>query len=102
MLNLLLICLSGASTSFMLAKIVKAAEKKNIELNIKAVASIELQDHIKDFDIVILAPQVAYMQDRITQICEENNKDWYLIPQKVYGLMDGETVLEQCQLKFMK
>ena len=97
MLNLLLVCLSGTSTSFMMNKISKAAEEKDLDLTIKAVSSIELEDYIQDVDIVLLAPQVSYMQDRIVQTCEEFGKKWYLIPQKLYGLMDGKTVLENCQ-----
>ena len=65
MLNLILLCLSGASSSFMLNKISKAAKEKMLEIDINAVSTIELADYIDDLDLVLLAPQFEYLHEEI-------------------------------------
>ncbi len=61
MLKVLLICSQGASTGALCDKISKAAEAKNMDLDIHAVAIAQCSQDIKNAEVILLGPQVRYM-----------------------------------------
>lgn len=92
MTKILLICSAGMSTSFMVEKMKKSAENKNIEVEINAVPEAIAFDYVGKVDAVLLGPQVKYLESKIKDMFEG-------VPVKVinmvhYGTMNGEAVLE--------
>jgi len=92
MIKVLFICAGGISTSFLEQNTRKAFAAKNIEVDIKARSATALDSYIDDVDIVLLAPQVAYMKDDIIAMCEQHGKPFVEIPMAVYGRMNGVKV----------
>jgi PTS system cellobiose-specific IIB component len=92
MLKVLFICAGGISTSFLEQNTQKAFTAKGIDVEIKARSATDLDNYIDDVDIVLLAPQVAYMKQDIMEMCEQHNKPLIEIPMATYGRMDGKKV----------
>ena len=92
MTKILMICNLGISTSFVKDRIVAAFEKKGEELDFKAQPRSDLEQLIDDVDMVLIAPQIAYLKDEVFQICEEHHKKCLVIPFSLYGNMDGEGI----------
>lgn len=59
MKNIVLCCAAGMSTSMLVQRMKDAAQKKGVEVTIKAVPVAEFKDNIATADIVLLGPQVT-------------------------------------------
>lgn len=92
MVNILLICSAGMSTSLLVTKMQKAAEAKNIEANIWAVGDAESSSNIPKADIVLLGPQVRFLLSKVRG--QANGKPVESIDMVSYGTMNGEKVLD--------
>lgn len=90
--KIIILCAMGMSTSLFVNKIYKALEKKNNTLEIHAYSENEIFDHIEDTDLVLLAPQIAYMEDEIKKECEKHNKPCISIPMNVYASFDESII----------
>ena len=60
MKKILLLCAAGMSTSLMVKKMTEAAEKKGIEVEIKAIGLEKFQENLDTYDVFLLGPQVKY------------------------------------------
>lgn len=94
MKNILLICGGGASSGFMAANMRKAAKKKNLDLNIQARSESELEDHLDSTDILLIGPHLSYMEDDIKKQLGDRNIKVAVIPQIVYGPLDGQKAIQ--------
>ncbi|SYW03808.1 conserved exported protein of unknown function [Oenococcus oeni] len=94
MKNILLICGSGASSGFMAAAIRKAAKKQGVELKVKASSESQLDDMIDDTDILLIGPHLSYMLDDLKTKISGKDVKVAVIPQAVYGSLNGPKALE--------
>ena len=96
MINILLVCSAGMSTSMLVKRMQEAADKKGLETNIWAVGDSDSVDEIKKADIVLLGPQVRYLESKMKD--RVNNKiPVSVIDMRVYGTMNGEKALESAE-----
>ena len=93
--NILLCCSAGMSTSLLVTKMEKEAEKKGIESKIWAVSVSEVREHIGEADVILLGPQVRYMLNEMKKLGESELVPVDVINQMDYGLCNGEAVLKQ-------
>ncbi|MBU0577898.1 PTS sugar transporter subunit IIB [Patescibacteria group bacterium] len=89
MKKIILLCAQGMSTSFTVQKIREEFERRNLDIDIFARSDDEISIFIDDVDMVLLAPQVAYIEDEIRKLCEQKGKKMAVIPGDVYGSMNG-------------
>ena len=82
MVNVLLCCASGMSTSLLVEKMQRAANEKGNEIS----------EQVKKADVVLLGPQARYAKDQIMKFVGDTPCE--LISMRDYGMMDGESVLE--------
>ena len=68
-----------------------AAQEKGIETKIWAVGATEVKNHSQDADVILLGPQVRYLEKSIAD--DANGVPAYLIDMRDYGKMDGKAVL---------
>lgn len=66
-MKILLVCAGGMSTSMLMKKMETYWKEQGEDLTIKAVGLAEYQDVCKDFDIVLVGPQVSYRLKEITE-----------------------------------
>lgn len=94
MLNVLLICGSGASSGFMAANIRKAAKKRNLNMDIKARGEAEIENYIHDIDALLVGPHLAYIMDEINELTKDNHVKVLLMKSSYYSTLDGEAALD--------
>ncbi|KQL41898.1 hypothetical protein AN960_01145 [Bacillus sp. FJAT-25509] len=93
MVNIMLVCSAGMSTSLLVNKMKDHAAKEGIEVNIWANAEAEAKSVWEKADIILLGPQVKYLEGKINEMVQHK------IPVSVidmvsYGTMNGKKVLE--------
>lgn len=90
MINIILCCQQGASTSLLASAMRKSGEDEGIELNISAYPYSELKTVVDSADIVLFGPQVRYVIGELGKELDEKNKPYLLIDSIDYGMMDGK------------
>lgn len=68
-LSVLVLCASGATSSMLANAITKGAKKQGVHLESIAMAYGQHKDVITDYDLIILAPQMASMYEELKKDC---------------------------------
>lgn len=92
MIQILLVCNAGMSTSMLVKKMKDVASSENIEVNIWAVGDAASIKEVVKADIVCLGPQVRYLEKKMHERVN-HEKPVMIIDYSAYGLMDGRKVL---------
>lgn len=100
MKKILLVCAAGMSTSLLVGKMKTEASKKAIEVEIEAVAREHLEEKIYQANILLLGPQIGYLEDEITDEFGNCGIPIKVIPAVDYGMMNGKKILD-ATLKMM-
>jgi len=93
MMNILLCCSAGMSTSLLVNKMEKAAVEEGLSVKIQAVATMEVRNHINEVDVILLGPQVRYQLNDIKKIGDEKGIPVDTINPMHYGSCNGKEVL---------
>lgn len=64
-MKIMLICAGGMSTGILMKKMEKWAKDKKINLEVKAYGVGEYEEHYKDYDCILLGPQISYKANEI-------------------------------------
>nr|WP_028777961.1 PTS sugar transporter subunit IIB [Shimazuella kribbensis] len=101
-LHILLVCNLGASTGVMVTKmkeIVQQSEKlKSIDIEIKAHPAGELEEHIQNFDVILVGPQIKHQFAHLSTIAKQYNKPIEVIDTQDYGTINGGNILKSAIL----
>ncbi|CAK22050.1 PTS sugar transporter subunit IIB [Listeria welshimeri] len=101
MKTIMLVCSAGMSTSLLVTKMEKAAEEKGLEAKIFAVAEAEAANHLDEIDVLLLGPQVRFLEGNMKKKLEPKGIPLAVINSVDYGMMKGDKVLDQA-LDLMK
>lgn len=93
MINILLVCSAGMSTSMLVKKMQDVASTKEIKAKIWAVGDADSVEECKKADIVLLGPQVRYLEKKMKERVQ-NAKPVFVIEMAAYGSMNGASVLD--------
>jgi PTS system cellobiose-specific IIB component len=74
--RILISCTSGASSSVYAGKLKQGMKEMGVEATVDAVSFLEIDQVQADYDIILLAPQVAYKQKEYRQLY--GNKVWVI------------------------
>ncbi|MGL5382980.1 MAG: PTS sugar transporter subunit IIB [Culicoidibacterales bacterium] len=88
-----LFCAAGMSTSMLVNKMIEAATKQGIAVEISAHSEAEIAKHVETCDVALLGPQVGYRLKAAEVICAPHQVPVAVIPMIDYGMMNGEKVL---------
>lgn len=69
-LAVLVLCASGATSSMLAKAISKGAKQHSVNLDSIAMAYGQHKEKITDFDLIVLAPQMASMYDELKSDCD--------------------------------
>ncbi|ODQ00567.1 PTS transporter subunit EIIC [Salinivibrio sp. SS2] len=89
-----LICAGGLSTSLLVKKIRESAERQNYPIDIEACGEDKFDEYIANHSLCLVAPQLAFKTPQFMERLPEGKKI-EKIDRRVYGMMDGDAVLEQ-------
>lgn len=93
MKKILLMCMGGFSTGLLVEKMKAAASDAGIEVEIKAIAASALAGVANDYDVLLIAPQISYMEPEVAQKYPDLPR--YLIEPVDYGRLAGKKVLAE-------
>ncbi|RIP25254.1 PTS sugar transporter subunit IIB, partial [Staphylococcus gallinarum] len=73
--TIMLVCAAGMSTSMLVQKMQKEAEKQKLDRDIFAVSTSEADQKIEsdNIDVLLLGPQVRFKKDEYTKKCSEKD-----------------------------
>lgn len=100
--KVLLVCGTGASSGFMAANARKAAKKEGLDVEIKAKSESEINDYLNEIDILLVAPHLKYMLDEVEGEASAAGVETAIIPQKVYGMLDGKGLVNEIKTLIKK
>lgn len=94
--TIMLVCSAGMSTSLLVSKMQKSAEKQGIDADIFAVGAGEVDNTLADkhVDVLMLGPQVRFMKNQFEEKVEGKDIPVEVINMQDYGMVNGEKVLE--------
>ena len=69
-LSVLVLCASGATSSMLAKSIAKGAKEQGVNLDSIAMDYGQHNEKINDFDLIVLAPQMASMYDELKRDCD--------------------------------
>lgn len=93
MKKILLVCSAGMSTSLLVNKMNSAAKEMGEEVFIEALSVSECSTKIDEVDIVLLGPQVRF-QKPVVENLANGRIPVEVIDMRLYGIMDGKSVLK--------
>jgi PTS system cellobiose-specific IIB component len=94
MTKIMLCCSAGMSTSMLVKKMREAAAEQGKEVEIEAYGATHFDEVVKDYDVVLLGPQVKYMLNDLKGRAEAYNVPVEAISPMDYGTMNGSKVLD--------
>ena len=93
MVNILLCCSAGMSTSMLVKKMRIAAEERGLEAEIWAIPQVDLEAHKDKADVILIGPQIRFaLNDVKKEVGSDKPVD--VIELIDYGTMNGKKVLE--------
>lgn len=95
MKKILLVCAAGMSTSLLVNKMKETAAKEGHEVEISAVAKEKLDANIEGANILLLGPQIGYLEDDFKDLYKDRNIPIKVINSIDYGMMNGQKILKE-------
>ena len=93
MLRILLACAGGMSTSLLMNKMKEEADQRGIEVSVDAVGEKTIGNHIGNFDVLLLGPQVRYVLKNVQDVVGDK-APFDVIDMRDYGTMNGKNVFQ--------
>ncbi len=90
--KVLLICAGGMSTSILMKKMEKYAQEKGFTLKIEAVGMNAYTEVCKNYDVILLGPQVSYKK---AEISAATNKPIDVIAAYDYAIGNADNIFKQ-------
>lgn len=94
MINILLACASGMSTSLVVKKMEEAAEKRGLDCKIWAVAQDVVEEEMKNADVLLIGPQMRFLKGKLEPKAKEIGIRMDVIKPMDYGRCDGNAILD--------
>lgn len=88
-IRVLVVCNTGASSGFFAQSVRKAAKKEGVELEVNARSETEVAEYAPRIEVLLIGPHMAYMEDALRAKVEPHGVKVALLPQKIYGRLDG-------------
>lgn len=95
--TIMLCCAAGMSTSLLVSKMQASAKEQGLDYEIFATAASDADQKLatNKIDVVLLGPQVRYLEADFKNKLEGTNIPLAVIDMTAYGMMNGPKVLQQ-------
>lgn len=93
MINIVLFCAGGMSTSLLANKMRQAAADRGLLVTVEAYPLTQLEVVGSTADIILLGPQVRHQKGKVTGAFPD--KPMAIIDMAAYGMVDGKKVIDQ-------
>ena len=95
MIQVLIVCSWGMSTSLLVESMLEAAKEQQCEISVEALSAGEYAAKVEECDVVLIAPQIRHLRKSIEKLAQTVGKPVALIEPFHYATMNGQAVLEQ-------
>jgi len=99
--KVLLLCYTGASSTYFVANMKEEAEKRKADVIIESHTISPFPKNLKGYNVILVAPQVRHTIKQIKKIVEKDNIPIIPLDFQSFGLREGGKVLDQI-LNFKK
>jgi PTS system cellobiose-specific IIB component len=96
-MKVLLACSAGMSTSMLVQKMERYIKEQGLSDEVTATSATEAKEILKDYDVLLIAPQVRFEEKSFIRIATPLNIPVGLIDVKLYGTLNGEEVFKEAQ-----
>ncbi|MBC2675820.1 PTS sugar transporter subunit IIB [Listeria booriae] len=93
-IRILLCCGAGMSSGLLAQKARKAAKKRGLEATIEARSESEAGQYFSTIDVLMLGPHYVHLQEEMKALGKPYGVPVVVIPQSIYGMLDGEQLLD--------
>lgn len=93
MINIVLFCAGGMSTSLLANKMREAAKERELEVIVEAYPLSQIEVVGPLADIVLLGPQIRHQKNKVEKVLP--GKPMEIIDMTAYGMIDGKRVINQ-------
>lgn len=93
-IKIMLACGTGQSSGFMASSMRRAAKKLGVDAEIHARSDAEIDDNLNQIDVLLLGPHLKYMEGEVKARAQSSKVQVAVIPQEVYGTLDGAKAIE--------
>lgn len=90
-MNVLVVCASGMSSSALKERMKKEIANRNLDIKVGACGTSQFLTYAKKADIVLIAPQISYLQEEIKK---HTSSVCLIISEEIYGNSDGNALVE--------
>ncbi len=94
MKKIMLCCSAGMSTSLLVKKMEASAKERSLDIKIDAFGVAEFSQQVSQYDVVLLGPQVKYMQADLQAEASQYGIRVEPINMMDYGMQNGAKVLD--------
>lgn len=92
--HILLCCGAGMSSGFLAQRAQKAADERKLAVEIDAKSQSVVEDVIEEYDLLLLGPHYECHLDEFEEMAEPFDIPVAVIPQSIYGALDGNGLVE--------
>lgn len=92
--NVLLCCGAGMSSGFLAQRAQKAADQMQADMNIDAKSQSVVEDVLEEYQLLLLGPHYESHLEEFEEMAEPYDIPVAVIPQVVYGALDGEGLIK--------
>ncbi|SCH92501.1 Lichenan-specific phosphotransferase enzyme IIB component [uncultured Clostridium sp.] len=100
--NILLCCGAGMSSGFLAQRAQKAATTIQANINVDAKSQSIVEDVIEDYQLLLLGPHYESHLEEFEEMAKPYNIPVAVIPQNIYGALDGEALIDFALKKLEK
>src|SRR5699024_5544577 len=94
-MKIILVCSAGMSTSMLVNKMKESAKERDISVEIDALAESQLKDHLDNLDVVLIGPQVRFLEKKVCNSRETKRIKVNINNEIAYEIMKDDKVLNQ-------
>lgn len=95
MLKVMFVCCAGMSTSLLVEKVNSEVKNRGLEIEVFAKAESEAREDLGQADILLLGPQVRYLESSFSKDLEGTNTKLGVVDMMAYGTLNASKVLDQ-------
>jgi PTS system cellobiose-specific IIB component len=96
-LKILLCCGAGMSSGFLASSARKVIKKKKLNITVEARSHSEAVEFLSSVDVLLLGPHYAKDLPMFQDLATPHGVKVGVIPQDIYGTLDGARLLEFAQ-----
>ncbi len=102
MINVVVVCAAGMSSSLLIDKIKSVIKQQNEDIIVSGTTYVEVEKFKGNFDVLLLAPQISHLYDRYVEIFSPYGIKVDRIELKDLGHMNAEKIINQIKEIYKK